>query len=195
MKKNKGFTLIELIIALALTLVVIGVASTFFISTMKTFKRAEMSSNLQGEAEQIQSLLLTVGTQSEGIDQINNLNITSSERRYYTQILDENGKIELEKVRFKLLNDYYILEYEKSTGKLKAKKENSGGQELKEEGYPKDLSTNISEFTIRPIDFRMNEDGSLYEAKAIEINLILKDMKGKSGVEVPVSLIIKFRNK
>lgn len=193
--KKKGFTLIELIIALALTLVIIGVVSTFFISTIKTFKRAEMRSNLQGEAEQIESLLLTVGTQSEGIEEINNLNITSSQRRYYREILSENGKIEVDNIKFKLLNEYYILEYEKSTGKLKVKKENSWGQELKEEGYPKDLSTNISEFTIRPIDFRMNEDGSLYEAKAIEINLTLKDIKGKSGMEVPVSLIIKFRNK
>ena len=107
MKKNKGFTLIELIIALALTLVVIGVASTFFISTMKTFKRAEMSSKLQGEAEQIESLLLTVGTQSEGIEEINDLNITSAEKRDYRGSLSVDGKLETNKVKFKLLNEYY----------------------------------------------------------------------------------------
>lgn len=193
MKKNKGFTLIELIIALALTLVVIGVASTFFISTMKTFKRAEMSSKLQGEAEQIESLLLTVGTQSEGIEEVNDLNITSAEKRYYIDVLNEEGKLETNKVKFKLLNEYYTLE--KENQKVIAKKYDNAGVEISEAGYPKILSENISEFTIRPLDFRMNEDGSFYEMKAIEINVILKDVKGRSDVEVPFSLIIKFRNK
>ena len=195
MKRKKGFTLIELIIAMALTLVVMGVASTFFINTIKAFKKAEISSKLQEEAEKIEGLFLTVGLQSEGLDEVNNLNITSSQKRYYRDVLDGNGKIQVENLRLKLLSDYYTLEYKESTGNLKARKENNGGVELVEDGYPKDLSENISKFTIRPIDFRMNEDGSLYEAKAIEINLTLKDTYNKSEVEVPLSLIIKFRNK
>ncbi|MDU5107374.1 type II secretion system protein [Clostridium sp.] len=193
MKKKKGFTLLELIIVLALTLVVIGVASTFFISTIKTFKRAEISSNLQLEAEQIEGLLLAVGLQSEGIEEVNNLNITSTSKRYYRDILNLDGKLETNKVKFKLLNDYYTLE--KENEKLVAKKYNNIGQEIGEGGYPKVLSENIREFTIRPVDFRMKPNSSLYEMKAVEINIKLEDVKGSSGVEVPLSLIIKFRNK
>lgn len=193
MKKKKGFTLLELIIVLALTLVVIGVASTFFISTIKTFKRAEISSNLQLEAEQIEGLLLTVGLQSEGIDEVNNLNITSTNKRYYINVLNEEGKIEANKIKFKLLNNYYTLE--KENEKLVAKKYNNAGDEVNEEGYPKVLSESLSELNIRPVDFRMKPNSSLYEMKAVEINIKLEDVKGRSGVEVPLSLIIKFRNK
>lgn len=195
MKKNKGFTLIELIIAMALTIVVIAVASTFFISTIKTFKRVEVSSNLQLEAEKIESLLVEVGMQSEKIEEINGLTITSIEQRYYKEILPENGKLQTEEIKFKLLNEYYILDYDKETSTLNARRFNNGGEELTEWGYPKILSTNISEFTIRPIDFRMNEGGSLYGTNGIEINLNIKDIKGKSGVEMPFSLMVKFRNK
>lgn len=193
MKKKKGFTLLELIIVLALTLVVIGVASTFFISTIKTFKRAEISSNLQLEAEQIEGLLLTVGLQSEGIEEINDLNITSTEKRYYRDVLNLDGKLETKKVKFKLLNEYYTLE--KENEKLVAKKYNNIGQEISEGGYPKVLSESLTELNIRPVDFRMKPNSSLYEMKAVEINIKLEDVKGSSGVEVPLSSIIKFRNK
>lgn len=197
MKKNKGFTLIELIIVLALTSVVIAVASTFFISTIKTFKKAEISSNLQLESEQIESLLVTVGLQSKGIEEVRDLEGNSLGDIPYEDLVPkpDNGKIKVEKVKFKLLNGYYVLEYDEITSTLKVRKEDEKGEELKEDGYQKVLSENISEFTIRPIDFKMNEDGTLYNTKAIEINLNIKDIDGKSGVEIPFSLMVKFRNK
>ena len=46
-KKTKGFTVLELIITLSLTVVVLGVVYTFFFSNSKTLAKTEINSDLQ----------------------------------------------------------------------------------------------------------------------------------------------------
>ena len=196
MKKKKGFTLLELIITLALVLVVIGIAGMFYTSVKKTFKRAEISSELQQEAQKIEEILFSLATQSEGLEEYDNFKISSVEKRYYKDVIDYdgNGKIQVNKIKFKFSNYYYSLEMENE--KLIARKYNSLNFEINEDGFPQTLSENMKEITIRPVDFRMNkESGNFYEMKALELNIELKDIKGRTDAEYPFSLIVKFRNK
>ncbi|MPM17069.1 hypothetical protein SDC9_63453 [bioreactor metagenome] len=196
-KKAKGFTLLELIITLSLTVVVLGVVYTFFFSNSKTLTTTEINSDLQLEAETIQKEFLMYGTQAEGISKINGLKLTSTEDRKYSSIADSNGKLDVTELKFKVEKEYFSFLYNKSDNTLILKKVNDADGEITDSklNLPKELSKNVSEFKVRPLDYRMNEKGSFKEATGLEISLVLNKKKGYSDVTIPVSVIVKFRNK
>lgn len=195
-KKKRAFTLIELIITLALTSLILGVIYTFFITNTKSLSKIEINSELQTEASNIQTEILTYLTQSEGIVEINNTKITNTNKLPYQENLDLNsGKLDITNLKVKLENEYYELSFDKSTSILSLKAVNKNGNIVNENNLPKILSKNVKEFQIRPLDFRNNESGNFKDAYGIEVLLTLKKKKGYSDVETPSSLIVKFRNK
>ncbi|WP_330654199.1 pilus assembly FimT family protein [Caproiciproducens sp. MSJ-32] len=195
-KKTKGFTILELIITLSLVVIVLGVVYTFFFSNSKTLTTTELNSDLQFEAEKIQDELLVVGTESKGISQVlylGGLNITDESYNAISDMQAQEGKIEVNEIRFVDDNGYYELDYEGTN--LTIRKLDNSGNELTEDGYPELLSKNVTNLYIRPIDYRMNNLGKFINAPGIEISIILKKNKGYSEVSLPVSTIVKFRNK
>ena len=195
-KKKRAFTLIELIITLALTSLILGVIYTFFITNTKSLSKIEINSELQTEASNIQTEILTYLTQSEGIVEINNTKITNTNKLPYQENLDLNsGKLDITNLKVKLENEYYELSFDKSTSILSLKAVNKNGNIVNENNLPKILSKNVKEFQIRPLDFRNNESGNFKDAYGIEVLLTLKKKKGYLDVETPSSLIVKFRNK
>lgn len=195
--KKRAFTLIELIITLSLTTIILGVIYTFFITNTKSLSKIEINSELQTEAQNIQKEFLNYCTQSEGIVEINNIKVESdNEEILYKNILDSEGKVEINNIKFKLEDNYFKFIFDKNSGILTLKSFDKYGKEINIYGLPKVLSKNVKEFKIRPLDYRSNyESGTLKEAEAIEIILILSKKKGYSEVETPSSLIVKFRNK
>lgn len=201
-KKTKGFTVLELIITLSLTVVVLGVVYTFFFSNSKTLAKTEINSDLQLESETIQKELLLYGTQAEGISKLNNVTIKDTNKYNYEGLLDDNGKLEVEELRFKIGEEYFVFTYKKSDEKLDKKqltlkKVNKDGDEVTDSklGLPKILSSNVTEFEVRPLDYRMKPKGNFKETTGVEISLVLNKKKGYSDVTIPVSVIVKFRNK
>lgn len=195
-KKKRAFTLIELIITLALTSLILGVIYTFFITNTKSLSKIEINSELQTEASNIQTEILTYLTQSEGIVEINNTKITNTNKLPYQENLDLNsGKLDITNLKVKIEDKYYELNFNKSTSILSLKAVVENGDTINENNLPKILSKNVKEFQIRPLDFRNNESGNFKDAYGIEVLLTLKKKKGYSDVETPSSLIVKFRNK
>lgn len=186
-KKAKGFTVLELIITLSLTVVVLGVVYTFFFSNSKTLAKTEINSDLQLESESIQKELLLYGTQAEGISELNNITIKDTYKYNYEGSLDENGKLDVNKLEFKIGVDYFKFIYDAGTDKLTLKNVNESGEKI--------LSTNVTEFKVRPLDYRMNSNGNFNDTSGLEISLVLNKKKGYSDVTIPVSVIVKFRNK
>ncbi|ASW42298.1 type II secretion system protein [Clostridium isatidis] len=195
-KKTRAFTVLELLITISLVVVVLGVVFTFFFSNSKSLTTAELNSDLQYEAEKIQAELLVIGTESQGITMAlssSGLDLTSESYNVNAEMQAQEGKVEVKKIKFKHANEYYILEYQGTN--LTVRKLDSSENELIEDGYPELLSRNVANFYIRPIDFRMNNSGKLINAPGIEISLVLYKEKGYSEVSLPVSTIVKFRNK
>lgn len=195
-KKTRAFTVLELLITISLVVVVLGVVYTFFFSNSKTLTTTELNSDLQFEAEKIQDELLVVGTESKGISQVlylGGLNITDESYNAISDMQAQEGKIEVNEIRFVDDNGYYELDYEGTN--LTIRKLDNSGNELTEDGYPEVLSKNVTNLYIRPIDYRMNNLGKFINAPGIEISIILKKNKGYSEVSLPVSTIVKFRNK
>lgn len=196
-KKSRGFTVLELILTLSLTVVVLGVVYTFFFSNSKTLTTTEINSDLQLESESIQKELLLYGTQAEGISKLNNVTVKDTNKYNYEGSTDSNGKLDVTELRFKIGAEYFTFIYDKGNNKLALKKVNKDGDELtdSELSLPKILSSNVTEFKVRPLDYRMNSKGNFKETTGLEISLVLNKKKGYSDVTMPVSVIVKFRNK
>ena len=197
-KKTKGFTILELIIALSLTVVVLGVVYTFFLVSSKTITKTQINSDLQLELEAIQKGLLVYGTQAEkisGIEDIGGINLLN---KSYSDFPND-GKLGIKEVKFKIDSEQYAFIYEQSFNTLTLKKFTSEvsttGIDIDSE-FEKVLSKNIKNFEIRPLDYQINKpDGKLENATGLEISLILNKKKGYSDVTIPLSIIVKFRNK
>lgn len=67
-KKKPGFTLIEMIIALALTVIILGIASSMFIAGNKVFSDSDSETTLQIEGQAIQEKISDIGMQASGIE-------------------------------------------------------------------------------------------------------------------------------
>lgn len=62
-KKKKGFTLLELIIAMGITITIIGIAGSMLITGNKVFSDSDVKSTLQIEGQEIQEKISDIGMQ------------------------------------------------------------------------------------------------------------------------------------
>lgn len=194
--KTKGFTLLELIITLSLTVMVLGVVYTFFFSSSKTLTTTEINSDLQSESEVIQKELLFYGTQAEKIIKIIDYNDINFISKGYDSLSDTNGKLAVTEIKFKVESDYFTFLYDINKNTLTLKKVDERDTEVTNTSseFPKVLSSNVKEFKIRPLDYRMNPSGKFKDTTGLEILLVLNKKKGYSDVTIPLSVIVKFRN-
>ena len=66
-QKKKAFTLVEIVIVLAITVIVLAIMYEFLTESKKAAVSNEVNSILQDEADSIQTELVKLGTQSMGI--------------------------------------------------------------------------------------------------------------------------------
>lgn len=193
-RKSKGFTIIELMITLALTTLTLGVIYTFFFSSNKTIATTELSLELQSEAEVIQKELIELSTQATEIVLINT---SKSESVNYTA-LNTEGKLDITSLQIKSYDDasssdvLYNLKFENNELKIQDK----DGKNIKT------LSKNVKDFKIRPLDINMvgstiveKEKANLKNSPGLEFTVDLETEKGYSKVEYTTRAIAKFRNK
>jgi Tfp pilus assembly protein PilE len=202
-KKSTGFTVIELVITLAITTMIIGVAYTFFFTNNKTLNTTEINSELQYEAENIEKLLLNLGTQAKNIEIVDNIAANDPLNKY--SLLPINS---VEEKNYKKSINNIVLNYEdtsrfeltlESNGTLKTSfNDESGTSDIAETI----LSTNVIDIKIRPLDVRMivnegiikMESTLLSDSPGLEFNITLAKKKGYSDVKYESTILVKFRN-
>ena len=202
-KKSIGFTVIELVIILAITTMIIGVAYTFFFTNNKTLNTTEINSELQYEAENIEKLLLNLGTQAKNIEIVDNIAANDPLNKY--SLLPINS---VEEKNYKKSINNIVLNYEdtsrfeltlESNGTLKTSfNDESGTSDIAETI----LSTNVIDIKIRPLDVRMivnegiikMESTLLSDSPGLEFNITLAKKKGYSDVKYESTILVKFRN-
>lgn len=171
-KKKPGFTLIEIIIVLALIVTVLGIASSMFITGNKVFSDSDIKSTLQIEGQAIQEKISDIGMQATGIknltvdlgdsNQINDLTISS-------YIYDEEGNPTIQE---------FIIKNEDS-GKVYT----NGHKIYKLSIDGKVISSNIE-------SMRLDSDSN-----SIEFNISLRKEGVYSNIEEPIDFRVAFRNK
>ncbi|MBU3137898.1 prepilin-type N-terminal cleavage/methylation domain-containing protein [Clostridium gasigenes] len=189
-RKSKGFTIIELMITLALTTLTLGVIYTFFFSNNKTISTTELSLELQSEAEVIQKELIELSTQATEIVLID---ASKSESVNY-MALNTEDKLDITSLQIRQYDDasnsnvLYNLKFENKELKIQVGNDND----------IKILSKNVKAFKIRPLDINMVVDkkkANFKDSPGLEFTVDLETEKGYSKVEYTARAIAKFRNK
>lgn len=182
--KKKGFTLIEVVVVLAITVMIAGVIYTFYNSNNRTLTAAEAKSILQTEANQIQKELINIGTQAASVD-------------------IEGDSDDVKKIKFADYDDIdktnmttYVFEVSNAVSGEPTKggiqiynmfiyKDNGGSID---KGQAK--SKHVKSVEVKSLDGKNINDSSNVQ---ITVNLYIK--KGLNEYEYPITTIVKLRNK
>lgn len=171
-KKKPGFTLIEIIIVLALIVTVLEIASSMFITGNKVFSDSDIKSTLQIEGQTIQEKISDIGMQATGIknltvdpanpNQIDDLTISS-------YIYDKEGN--------PILHDFEIKN--EDSGKVYKK----GHKIYKLSIDDEVISSNVESVVLDS------------DSNSIEFNISLRKEGVYSNIEEPIDFRVAFRNK
>lgn len=216
-KKKQGFTLIEIIIVLAISGIVLGIVSSIFITGNKVFSDSDVKSSLQIEAQFIQEKLSDIGMEGVGI-----YSITDNQGREIIEIDSESIPIvdlDYDKLKLKSTDEdgnISNINSEKSwlpiiKMEIYPVKENQYGEAIK--GEPIELFkyenesnsrlndgkiiVNNSELSENIKDIKINilqDNTPLKNSNSILLRITLHKKKGFSNITYPFFVNIKFRN-
>lgn len=206
--KKTAFTLIEIMITLALTVMIFGIISSIFITGNKVFHDSDVKSTFQIEGQKIQEEISNIGMQAVNIEgykeSINDEDIANE--KYIdllkaSKFVDINGGneeeeewINLSEAKFKIFSknsDYdninniitnverKIISYDKTSKKLFVDSNI--------------ISDNVESIRIRPSNIE-NEDSTISETNSIEVNIVLTKKKSFSDIAYPINFAVTFRN-
>jgi prepilin-type N-terminal cleavage/methylation domain-containing protein len=195
-KKLRGFTLIELIIAISLTLVILGAAFTFFIVNNRNLIRVDLQSTLQTEGKDIEEKVLKVGTKTREIVSL----INNSDDR---EVVNNNlGTIKLDGEDKLAIKEIVLNSYENSTNNISTNNSftiSLDGRTLKiiSPSGERVLSRNVKELKVKPLNLNQianRNSKTIKQLDGVELSMTLELKKGSVTVENPVSVVVKFRN-
>lgn len=164
-KKKSGFTLAEMIIVVALTVIVLAIMSSIFITGNKVFSDSNVKSTLQIEGQSIQEKISYIGMQAKSVTPISSMEmiVTSYDK-------DENEQeFRVKKDR----NSIYIITYDEE------------GKEVSSQI----LSENVSSLEIA---YKPNESNPNSIDFNLELS---KKSGISERVTYPINFSITFRNK
>lgn len=193
MNKNKkrGFTLIEIMVVLAISVIIAGTIYTFYNTNNRALSAVEVKSTLQTEGNAIQKELITIGTQAKGIVIDGNPNLSHDDLK--------NGSYNVEKFELSIIPDESQPTVEETyVFKLIGDGSKKGGtKELKifkgpDESTVTAKSVNVKSIEVRPLDSKI---GKVSDCSGVEVTFNLYIEKGFNKTSYPVSTIVKFRNK
>lgn len=216
-KKRQGFTLIEIIIVLAISGIVLGIVGSIFITGNKVFSDSDVKSSLQIEAQSIQEKLSNIGMEGVGI-----YSITDNQGGETIEIDTESIPIvdlDYDKLKSKLTDEAEDISNINSEDswlpitkmEIYPVKENQYGEAMKgqpielfkyENGSNNNLNTgNIVvdnkklSNNIKDIKINISQDNTpLENNNSILLRITLHKKKGFSNITYPFFVNIKFRN-
>jgi prepilin-type N-terminal cleavage/methylation domain-containing protein len=179
-KKKSGFTLIEMIIVLALTVILLGILGSIFTTGNKIFSDSDVESTLQIEGQAIQEKISDIGMQattaqavtvdSSGTNEINDITINSYDKdgnlRPFVIVKEDSGTV------YKNGDKIYNLKI---------------NDEL--------ISSNVKNVKLDDHTIAAANANTLKNINSIEFTIILRKEKGYSNIEQPINFRVAFRNK
>lgn len=169
LKNQKGLTLIELLITLALIGLVVSVVNQIYLTQFQSFKVTEEKARLMKEAREIQTNITNLAMESSGIIELKLDNVSYKEK----ESLDEGTIIELV-----LNHPQYgdiLIRYDKTA---------------------QNLTLNQDELSQEMTGFQIFSLGETYkDSKSINIKLVLQSNRLRQTVYYETEFTITFRNK
>lgn len=191
-RKKSGFTLMEMIIVVALIVIVIFITSSIFITGNRVFSDSDAKSTLQMEARDIQEELTSIGMQAICITDIE-IDKKDKDTKDNILYIDKNYS----DIKDKIINKIQISGYDKDT----EYSQDEGGSyhisdpNLYDIGFngktlslgSKPLSNKVKSFIVIPED----TNNSFANTSSVEFDIILSER----NVEYPINIKLTFRNK
>lgn len=179
-KKRQGFTLVEVIIALALTLMILGIANSMFIEGNKVFSDSDVKSTLQIEGQAIQEKISDIGMQATTAQAVTIDNRSTNEvSNIIINSYDKDEKIMPFTIAKEDSGKYY-----KNGDKIYNLKIND-----------KLISSNVESVTLDSNTISAASANKLKNINSIEFTILLRKEKVYSNVEQNINFRISFRNK
>ncbi|MBN1039871.1 prepilin-type N-terminal cleavage/methylation domain-containing protein [Clostridium botulinum] len=169
--KKEGFTLTELIIVMALTLVILGMIFQMFNTNNRIMSDVDIKSTLQNEGQVIQEKLSEIGMQANSMDYKEENNDVKSINFVVFNEDESKSQFEIKKQDIEL----YIVEYKETIIE---------GKEEKKKISTKKLSNNLNKINIKS----KND-------KSAQIEIILSKKKGHRYITYPLNIKFALRNK
>lgn len=185
-KKKSAFTLIEIIIALGVLVIVLGIVNSIFITGNKVFSNSDVNTTLQMERQAIQEQISNIGMQAVEIKSVNGDPSSGKLNNITISSYDKAGN----------LHDFQ-LEIEDTEKKYK---NNRKIYKLTIDGQ--EISSNIEYFKIDSsiINISAYTDATakataLKNISSIKFDITLRKENGYSDVRQPIDFGVVFRNK
>ena len=180
-KKRTGFTLIEMIIVLSITVLVMGIVMGILMNGHRIFNQSDVKTTLQEQGQAIQEIISNIcmeGSEIESVDlDIDNNKIKSLKiKSYYKNgnTAEENGNTA----------KIYNIELNNSTIAINGKPYQG---KVKSIQIDKDIVKEAQKIT---------DSHNYNKFSSIAFNIVLTDKKGFSGqVDYPINFTVAFRNK
>lgn len=166
-KKNKGFTLLELIIVLAITGIIMSIVVSIFMTGNKVFSNSDIKTTLQMDAKDIQERISNICMQANSIEYVNGNKETGEIKELVLKLDDTN------KAKIQISNDELNINGFKVPSKVSSMKIN---KKIVDEVYKKNYD--LSKFDS--IDFNIELEGK----KPFDDDVIY-----------PVKFTVTFRNR
>lgn len=205
-KKKPGFTLIEMIIVVALIVIILAMTSSMFISGNKVFSNSDVKSTLQMEGQAIQEKISDIGMQGlnietckSGSDEIQN----QKNEDIADKLVDINGKVlgDREWIDLSELTIYACSkdsEYDNVSDSVTNRKVipiiyTKSSKELSVDSNT--ISNHVDSIRIRPSNIKEGTS-TIAQTYSIEFNIVLSKNQGFTNVSsYPINFTVTFRNK
>lgn len=191
-KKKSAFTLIEIIIALGVTVIVLGIVNSIFITGNKVFSNSDVNTTLQMERQAIQEKISNIGMQATTAQAVT---IDSSSANEINDITIKSN--------YKEINDLIINSYDKA-GNLRpftiVKQDTGKVYKNGDKIYNLSIDGEVVSSNIRNVMLDNNtiaatNSKTLKNINSIKFYIILRKENGYSNVEQPINFGVVFRNK
>ncbi len=201
-KKRTGFTLIEMIIVLSITVLVMGIVMGILMNGHRIFNQSDVKTTLQEQGQAIQEIISNIcmeGSEIESVDlDIDNNKIKSLKiKSYYKNgnTAEENGNTAEENGNIAEENGNTAKE-NGNTAKIYNIELNNSTIEINGKPYQgKVKSIQIDKDIVKEAQ-KITDSHNYNKFSSIAFNIVLTDKKGFSGqVDYPINFTVAFRNK
>lgn len=168
--KKSGFTLIEMIIVLSLTVLIIGIASSIFITGNKVFADSDVKTTLQMDAKDIQERISNICMQADCIKSVS-LNNDDEITELQINSYDNEGQKKVFNV-----------------------KNTENGLDI--DGYK--IQSHVTSVKINKdiVEESKKEKPDYTKFNSIQFNIIIEENKGfANDIKYPLNFTVAFRNK
>lgn len=174
-KKRTGFTLIEMIIVLSITVLVMGIVMGILMNGHRIFNQSDVKTTLQEQGQAIQEIISNICMEGSEIEAVDLLDVSDN------------------KVKSLKVKSYYK---NGNTAKIYNIELNNSTIEINGKAYQgKVKSIQIDEDIVEEAK-KITDSHNYNKFSSIDFNIVLTDKKGFSGqVDYPINFTVAFRNK